>query len=104
MLRQFTNVSTQFDANVTIDEMDAAINYVSLRRAVSGADYNALSHMLEVRKIQEQKITDAESHIRDADMAEEYMDFQVRRLHSESSQSMLSHAISEKKESLNLLV
>jgi flagellin len=103
MLRQNANVSTQPEANSAIDLMDEAIDYVSLRRAVTGADFNALSHMLEVRRIQEEKITGAESQIRDADMAAEYLDFQVRRLHTQTAKSVLSKTVDVKKQALNLL-
>ncbi|MDR0987357.1 MAG: hypothetical protein LBL98_06690 [Ruminococcus sp.] len=103
MLRQFVSVATQLNANLAIDEMDEAINYVSLRRAVAGADFNALSHMLNVRRIQEEKITAAESHIRDADMAEEMLDFQIRRINTQTAEAMLSKTADIKKQEINLL-
>jgi flagellin-like hook-associated protein FlgL len=103
MLRQYANVSTQETANTAIDLMDDAINYVSTKRAITGADFNALSHMLELRKIQELNITDAESHIRDVDVAEEYMDFQLRRVNTQVSKSMLAQANEVNKQALDLL-
>jgi flagellin-like hook-associated protein FlgL len=103
MLHQNANVSTQASANAAIDRIDNAINYVSLKRAITGADFNALSHMNEVRKIQEENIIDAESLIRDADMAEEYMDFQLRQIHTQAARSMLTKSIAETRRALDFL-
>jgi flagellin-like hook-associated protein FlgL len=103
MLRQYTDVASQESANATIDMMDEAINYVSLKRAVAGAAFNVLSHTYEVRRIQEENITYAESHIRDADMAMEAMDFEAHRIMMQASNSMLKKAADMLTKTLDLM-
>jgi flagellin len=104
LMRQNTNVATQKNANVAIDALDMAIDYVSSKRAITGADFNSLSHVYNLRQIQEENITDAESHIRDADMAAEYMDLQARRILQQSSQKSISQSMEVQKMTLDLMI
>ncbi len=85
-------LSTAEDANYAIDQIDNAINKVSMVRATFGAVQNRLEHKIDNMNVTIENITDAESRIRDTNMAQEMMNFTKNQILSQASQSMLAQA------------
>ncbi len=75
-----------------IDMLKAAINYVSTERAALGAIQNRLDHTINNLGVMEENIQDAESTIRDTDVAEEMMDYTKNNILIQSAQAMLAQA------------
>ena len=86
------NINTQEDANYAIDQIDNAINKVSMVRATFGAVQNRLEHKIDNLNVSVENLTDAESKIRDTNMAEEMMNFTKNNILAQASQSMLAQA------------
>ncbi len=86
------SVSTQSAANEAIDKLDRAINKVSLMRATFGAVGNRLEHKIDNLTTTNENISEAESHIRDTDMATEMMAFTKSRIIQQAAQTMLTQA------------
>ena len=80
------------DANAAIDQIDNAINKVSMVRATFGATQNRLEHKIDNMNVTIENLTSAESRIRDTNMAEEMMNFTKQQILSQASQSMLAQA------------
>lgn len=64
-----TNLGSQESANAAIDVIDKAINKVSMIRATFGAVQNRLEHKVSYLNTTVENLTDAESRIRDTDIA-----------------------------------
>lgn len=79
-------------AGKAIDQIDFAINKVSMVRATFGAIQNRLEHKIDNMNVTKENITSAESGIRDTNMAEEMMNFTKNQILSQASQSMLAQA------------
>jgi len=86
------SISTQAQANYAMDQIDFAINKVSMVRATFGAIQNRLEHKISNLNVTVENLTAAESRIRDTDMAKEMMDFTKNQILSQASQSMLAQA------------
>lgn len=86
------NVSTRETASHSIGLIDAAINKVSSQRAKIGAYQNALEYTSENLTTTMTNLTAAESRIRDADMAQEMMNFVKLQILNQSGTSMLAQA------------
>ena len=86
------NVSTRESASKAIGMIDAAINKVSSQRAKIGAYQNALEYTSENLTTTMTNLTAAESRIRDADMAQEMMNFVKLQILNQSGTSMLAQA------------
>jgi flagellin len=86
------SLSTQTSANAAIDQIDHAINKVSMIRATFGAIQNRLEHKIDNLNTTNENLTAAESRIRDTDMATEMMNFTKNQILSQASQSMLAQA------------
>ncbi len=86
------SLKTQEAANGAIDKLDHAINKISLMRATFGAVSNRLEHKIDNLTTIDENITEAESHIRDADMATEMMTFTKGQILSQAAQTILSQA------------
>ena len=86
------NVSTRETASAAIGVIDAAINKVSTQRAKIGAYQNALEYTSENLTTTMTNLTAAESRIRDADMAQEMMNFVKLQILNQSGTSMLAQA------------
>ena len=86
------NLTTQEDANTAIDQIDAAINKVSMVRATFGSVQNRLEHKIDNMNVTVENLTSAESRIRDTDMATEMMNFTKQNILTQASQSMLAQA------------
>ena len=86
------DLTTQENANKTIDVIDAAINKVSMVRATFGSVQNRLEHKIDNMNVTVENLTSAESRIRDTDMATEMMNFTKQNILTQASQSMLAQA------------
>ena len=86
------SIASQEDANYAIDQIDNAINKVSMVRATFGAVQNRLEHKIDNLNVNVENMTSAESRIRDTNMAEEMMNFTKNQILSQASQSMLAQA------------
>ena len=86
------DVSTQEGAAAAIDTIKAAINYVSDVRGTLGATQNRLEHTINNLSVMTENIQDAESTIRDTDVAEEMMAYTKNNILIQSAQAMLAQA------------
>ena len=86
------DLTTQANANTAIDQIDAAINKVSMVRATFGSVQNRLEHKIDNMNVTVENLTSAESRIRDTDMATEMMNFTKQNILTQASQSMLAQA------------
>ena len=86
------DLTTQANANTAIDQIDTAINKVSMVRATFGSVQNRLEHKIDNMNVTVENLTSAESRIRDTDMATEMMNFTKQNILTQASQSMLAQA------------
>jgi flagellin len=86
------NLSTQDNANATIDKIDNAINKTSLVRAQLGALDNRLGHKIDNLNVTNENIMSAESRIRDTNVADEVMELSKTQILAQASQAMLAQA------------
>lgn len=97
------SLATQEDANAAIDQIDNAINKVSMVRATFGATQNRLEHKVENLTTTAENLTEAESTIRDTDMASEMMNYTKFNILQQAAQSMLAQANQQPQSILQLL-
>ena len=86
------DISTQEGAKAAVDVIKEAINYVSDVRGTLGATQNRLDHTINNLSVMEENIQDAESTIRDTDVAEEMMSYTKNNILVQSAQAMLAQA------------
>jgi flagellin len=86
------NLSTQIDANRSIDTIDKAVNKVSLVRAKLGAVQNRLEHKVNNLNVTNENITSSESRIRDTNIADELLALTSAKILTQTSQTMLIQA------------
>ena len=86
------DISTQEGAQAALATIKNAINYVSDVRGGLGAIQNRLDHTINNLSVMEENIQDAESSIRDTDVAEEMMDYTKNNILIQSAQAMLAQA------------
>ncbi len=86
------SVATSDDAAKAIDTIKNAINYVSSVRGDLGAYQNRLDHTANNLSVMAENIQDAESSIRDTDVAEEMMSYVKNNILVQSAQAMLAQA------------
>jgi flagellin len=75
-----------------IGEIDTAINNVSAQRAQFGAVQNRLDHTLANLATYHENLVASESRVRDADMAQEMVDFTKLQILQQAGTSMLAQA------------
>ncbi|MDR0986972.1 MAG: flagellin [Ruminococcus sp.] len=97
------NISTQLDANLAIDQIDFAINKVSLVRAKLGAVENRLNHKINNLTETSLNLSEAESRIRDADLAEETLKLARLQILAQAQQYALRVIMEQQKGILGLL-
>ncbi|SFC39850.1 flagellin [Alkalibacterium subtropicum] len=83
---------TPTTATDAIEAIDAAIGQVSKQRSSLGASQNRLEHTINNLTTTKENLTEANSRIRDVDMAEEMMDFTKSNILSQASTAMLAQA------------
>ena len=97
------SLATADDANEAIDQIDKAINKVSMVRASFGSIQNRLEHKIENLTTTSENLTDAESSIRDTDMASEMLNYTKYNILQQAAQSMLAQANQQPQSILQLL-
>ena len=86
------SIANQTDAATAVDKIKAAINMVSDVRGTLGATQNRLDHTINNLGVMTENIQDAESTIRDVDVAEEMMAYTKNNILIQSAQAMLAQA------------
>ena len=86
------DISTQSGAATAIDKIKTAINTVSSTRGDLGAIQNRLEHTQNNLSVMTENIQDAESTIRDTDVADEMMAYTKSNILVQSAQAMLAQA------------
>ena len=86
------DISTQSGAATAIDKIKTAINTVSSTRGDLGAIQNRLEHTQNNLSVMTENIQDAESTIRDTDVADEMMAYTKNNILVQSAQAMLAQA------------
>ncbi|MEY8232096.1 flagellin [Oscillospiraceae bacterium 50-16] len=86
------NIGTATAASGAIEKIKNAINYVSGVRGDLGATQNRLEHTQNNLSVMAENIQDAESTIRDTDVAEEMMSYVKNNILVQSAQAMLAQA------------
>lgn len=79
-------------ASKAIQTIDAAIGQVSTQRSQLGATQNRLDHTINNLNTTRENLSEANSRIRDVDMAEEMMEFTKSNILSQASTAMLAQA------------
>ena len=97
------DISSQGGAKKSLDMIKDAINVVSDIRGTLGATQNRLDHTINNLSVMQENIQDAESTIRDTDIAEEMMDYTKNNILIQSAQAMLAQANSVPQGVLQLL-
>jgi flagellin len=85
-------IDNQADAAKAVDVIKRAINQVSDLRGTLGATQNRLDHTINNLSVMTENIQDAESTIRDVDVAEEMMAYTKNNILIQSAQAMLAQA------------
>ena len=86
------NISNQNAASVVAEEVRNVINEVSSRRASLGALENRLDYTMNNLNTASENITDANSRIRDTDMAKTMMQYTQGNTLTQAAQAMLAQA------------
>ena len=86
------DIGTQAGAQAAIQQIKDAINNVSSVRGDLGAIQNRLEHTQNNLSVMAENIQDAESTIRDTDVAEEMMSYVKNNILVQSAQAMLAQA------------
>ena len=86
------NIGTQDGAQAAVDVIKNAINMVSDVRGTLGATQNRLDHTINNLSVMTENIQDAESTIRDTDVADEMMAYTKNHILVQSAQAMLAQA------------
>ncbi len=86
------DIGTQAGAKSALDSIKSAINYVSGVRGDLGAVQNRLEHTINNLSVMQENIQDAESSIRDTDIADEMMSYTKNNILIQSAQAMLAQA------------
>ena len=86
------NIKDQDAASIAIKKIKDAINMVSDVRGTLGATQNRLDHTINNLSVMTENIQDAESTIRDVDVAEEMMAYTKNNILIQAAQAMLAQA------------
>ena len=86
------SIANQDSAQAAVSVIKEAINTVSSVRGDLGAIQNRLDHTINNLSVMEENIQDAESSIRDTDVAEEMMAYTKNNILIQSAQAMLAQA------------
>ena len=97
------DISEQGQAQVALNALKGAINYVSDVRGGLGATQNRLEHTISNLSVMQENIQDAESTIRDTDVADEMMKYTKNSILVQSAQAMLAQANQQPQGVLQLL-
>ena len=88
----FISLSTPDNANISLSTVDHALQLINKQRADLGAYQNRLEYAMEGLAVGAQNLQAAESRIRDADMANQMVDFVKNQILTQSATAMLAQA------------
>lgn len=97
------NIDTSEDMAKTLENIDYALNTVLKQRASLGATENRLDYALENLSTTKTNLTEANSRIRDVDIAEEITKYQNEALKVQASMMMMAQANKQPSAVLTLL-
>jgi flagellin len=97
------SVSSHTAASSTISEVQNLIKHVSKQRSQLGAVQNRLEYTVDNLENYSENLTDAESRIRDTDMATEMVNYSKANIVQQAAQSMLAQANQSTQGVLSLL-
>ena len=97
------DVSTRSAADQTLKNIEYALHKVTLQRTTLGATQNRLEYTMNNLATTEENLTAAESRIRDADMAEEIINYTKSAMLSQVAMAMLAQAQKQSQSILKLL-
>ena len=97
------SIAEQSRAGEAMAAIKAAINMVSDVRGTLGATQNRLEHTINNLSVMQENIQDAESTIRDTDVADEMMKYTKNSILVQSAQAMLAQANQQPQGVLQLL-
>ena len=98
-----TGIGTRDAASAVLKKLDGAIEKLSMARANLGTYHNRLEHKVNNLNTQAENLSAAESRIRDADMAQEMMEYTKASIMSQVAAAMLAQANNAPKTVLTLL-
>ena len=101
--KKFVSISTPDGANRTIGIVDAGLKMVSKQRADLGAYQNRLEHAVKGLDVGAENLQASESRIRDADMAEEMVEYTKNAILVQAATAMLAQANTKTQTVLKLL-
>lgn len=97
------DISTRDATNQTLKNIEYALSKVTLQRTKLGATQNRLEYTMNNLETTEENLTAAESRIRDADMAEEIINYTKSAMLSQVAMAMLAQAQKQSQSILQLL-
>ncbi len=97
------SIGTPDDSNRAIGTLDAALKVVNKQRADLGAYQNRMEHAIRGIDIGAENLQAAESRIRDADMANEMVDYTKNQILAQAGNAMLAQANQKTQQVLQLL-
>jgi len=97
------SIATNEEANNTLIAIDYAIDKVSAQRSVLGAMQNRMEYAVENLTATNENLTNAESRIRDVDMASEMVAYTKNSILNQSAMAMLAQANQQPQQILSLL-
>ena len=97
------DVSNRTAADQTLKNIEYALDKVTLQRTTLGATQNRLEYTMNNLATTEENLTAAESRIRDADMAEEIINYTKSAMLSQVAMAMLAQAQKQSQSILKLL-
>ncbi|MCY6958404.1 flagellin N-terminal helical domain-containing protein [Clostridium brassicae] len=97
------DISTPEKASAAIKIFDDAINKVSSFRSRLGASSNMLEHRINYLENTICNLTEAESRIRDADMAKEMMNYTKYSVLQQAAQAIFSQVLNQQESTIQLL-
>jgi len=100
---EYISITDEKSAAEAMASIKDAINYVSNTRGTLGATQNRLEHTINNLSVMRENIQDAESTIRDTDVADEMMKYTKNSILVQSAQAMLAQANQQPQGVLQLL-
>jgi len=99
----FISLSSPDNANAAIGTLDLALKVINKQRADLGAYQNRLEHAMKGLLVGAENLQSAESIIRDANMANEMVDYTKNNILVQSSMAMLAQANQKSQQVMQLL-
>ncbi|MDR2932013.1 MAG: hypothetical protein LBV27_02795, partial [Oscillospiraceae bacterium] len=98
------DISTVDGANNAMAAIEKAITTVAGERGTMGATQNRLEHTLNNLGVTHENLYQAESTIRDADMAKEIMNWTQKSLQAQASQAMMAQGMNMTRQNIMSLL